>query len=62
VEDDPVLREPAIRRREVFAANYPAREFSPAAEWHISALREAGFTEAAIIWRRGNGAVLAAVL
>ena len=58
---DPTLRAAVKQRREVFATNYPTEEFSPPAGWHITALHEAGFREAGVVWRSGTGAVVAAV-
>lgn len=58
---DPKLRTAAGERRAVFSNNYPAEEFSPSADWHIAALREAGFSEAGVVWRSGMGAVVAAI-
>jgi len=58
---DPALRFATAQRREVFGSNYPSEEFSPPADWHIAALREAGFAEAGVVWRSGTGAVVAAV-
>jgi O-methyltransferase involved in polyketide biosynthesis len=59
--EDPALRVASEERRAVFPINYPAEEFSPPAEWHIDALRDAGFTEVGVVWRSGSGAVVAAV-
>lgn len=59
---DPALREATAQRSAVFATSYPVEEFSPPAEWHIAALRDAGFAEAGVVWRSGGGAVVAAVL
>jgi SAM-dependent methyltransferase len=36
-------------------------EFTPSEQWHVDALTEAGFVEAAVVWRRGNDAMIAAV-
>jgi len=58
---DPELRAAGEERRVVFPTSYPAEEFSPPAEWHIAALRDAGFAEAGVVWRSGTGAVVAAV-
>jgi O-methyltransferase involved in polyketide biosynthesis len=58
---DPGLRSASERRRTVFASNYPTEEFSPPADWHVAALRAAGFAEADVVWRSGTGAVVAAV-
>ena len=58
---DPALRRAMAQRQAVFATSYPAEEFSPPADWHITVLRDAGFTEADVVWRSGAGAVVAAV-
>jgi len=58
---DPMLRDAAIQRRAVFSTNYPTEEFSPPADWHIAALRDAGFTEVGVVWRSGAGAIVAAL-
>jgi hypothetical protein len=58
---DPALRAASEERRAVFPTNYPSEEFSPPADWHIAALRDAGFAEAGVVWRSGTGAVVAAV-
>lgn len=36
-------------------------EFAPSADWHISALADAGFVEQNVVWRRGRDAIIAAV-
>ena len=58
---DPALRAASEERRAIFPTNYPSEEFSPPAEWHVNALRDAGFTEAGVVWRSGPGAVVGAV-
>src|SRR5262245_55278865 len=58
---DPALQRAMAHRRVVFQTSYPAEEFSPPADWHVSALRDAGFTEAGVVWRSGAGAVVAAM-
>jgi SAM-dependent methyltransferase len=58
---DPALQSAMAQRQAVFPTSYPAEEFSPPADWHIAALRDAGFTEAGVVWRSGAGAVVAAV-
>jgi SAM-dependent methyltransferase len=58
---DPLLEAACKERRAVFSTNYPTHEFSPPAEWHIAALRDAGFSEAGVVWRSGTGAVVAAL-
>ena len=58
---EPVLQPAATRRQAVFETTYPTEEFSPPAEWHIAAMRDAGFAEAGVVWRSGPAAVVAAV-
>lgn len=58
---DPLLRGPFELRRGVFETTYPAEEFSPPADWHVSALEDAGFAEVGVVWRSGAAAVVAAV-
>lgn len=58
---DPRLQAAAERRRALFAGNYPTEEFSPAADWHITALRRAGFGEVGVVWRSSSAALVAAV-
>ena len=61
VSCDPALRSAMAQRSAVFETSYPSEEFSPPADWHIAALRDAGFAEAGVVWRSGGGAVVAAV-
>jgi SAM-dependent methyltransferase len=61
VAADPLLRDALSERGTVFEASYPVEEFSPPANWHVAALREAGFAEAGVVWRSGPGAIVAAV-
>jgi SAM-dependent methyltransferase len=58
---DPLLTAAVADRRGVFDGNYPTEEFSPPADWHINALRDAGFAEADVVWRSGSSAIVAAV-
>jgi SAM-dependent methyltransferase len=58
---DPVLQDAAVQRRTVFSASYPTEEFSPPADWHITALQDAGFAEVGVVWRSGTGAIVAGV-
>lgn len=44
-----------------FETNYPTEEFSPPADWHVTALRDAGFAEAGVVWRSGPARSVAAV-
>jgi SAM-dependent methyltransferase len=57
---DPVLADAVEERRRFFGGNHPA-EFDPPADWHVRALRDAGFSEAGVAYRWGNGALVAAV-
>ena len=58
---DPVLQDAAVERRAVFTASYPTEEFSPPADWHVTALHDAGFAEVGVVWRSGAGAIVAGV-
>lgn len=58
---DPMLHAAMAQRRAIFETTYPMTEFSPPADWHIGALKDAGFAEAGVVWRSGPGAVVAAV-
>ncbi|MGH7641622.1 MAG: class I SAM-dependent methyltransferase [Candidatus Dormibacteria bacterium] len=48
------------RNRRFGGKLHPA-EFTPAAAWHLEKLRAAGFSEAGVVWRRGQAAVVAAL-
>ncbi|HUY09539.1 MAG TPA: class I SAM-dependent methyltransferase [Candidatus Dormibacteraeota bacterium] len=48
------------RNRRFGGSLHPA-EFTPAAEWHLEQLGAAGFSEAGVVWRRGQAAVVAAL-
>lgn len=61
VSHDPALQPAMAQRHAVFETGYPTEVFSPPADWHIAMLRDAGFTEAGVLWRSGTGAVVAAV-
>lgn len=50
----------AERNRRFGGSLHPA-EFTPAADWHLDSLSAAGFAEAAVVWRRGSAAVVAAL-
>ena len=58
---EPALQPAVTQRRSVFETTYPTEEFSPPADWHITALRDAGFLEVGLVWRSGPAAVIAAV-
>jgi len=61
VSRDATLQPAVAQRRAVFETTYPSEEFSPPADWHIAAMRDAGFAEAGVVWRSGPAAVVAAV-
>lgn len=48
------------RNRRFGGTLHPA-EFTPAADWHLEQLAAAGFSEAGVVWRRGQAAVVAAL-
>lgn len=54
------LRRLLAARTEIFR-NRPPAEFTAPASWHVAAARDAGFTDAGILWRCGRHAALAAV-
>jgi len=58
---DPRLHAAMAQRSAIFETTYPMTEFSPPADWHIRALKDAGFAEAGVVWRSGPGAVVAAL-
>ena len=58
---EPALQPAMTQRRVVFETTYPTEEFSPPADWHIAAMRDAGLAEAGVVWRSGPAAVIAAV-
>lgn len=58
VEADPALAALAAKRREIYPGGHSA-EWHPPAEWHVDALREAGFREAGVVWRGGQDAAVA---
>ena len=60
VAEEPALQAALAERRRRFEATHPA-EFAPPAGWHLERLRAAGFAEAEVVWRAGEGAIVAAV-
>lgn len=58
---DPNLEEAFTLRSQVFEHTYASEEFSPPALWHQSALVEAGFREASVVYRAVGGAIVAAL-
>ncbi len=61
VAADTRLGDAFSQRKQLFESTYPAEEFSPPASWHRSALVEAGFSEAGVVYRSLGGATVAAV-
>jgi len=57
---DPQLTAVVDKRHAVFDAR-PHEEFTPPAEWHIAALQAAGFSEASVVWRSYQDALVAAI-
>lgn len=57
---DPALAPLAEKRKEIYPGGHSA-EWHPPSEWHVNALREAGFSEAGTIWRGGLDAAVAAL-
>jgi SAM-dependent methyltransferase len=61
IEKDPAFTELLAERNRRFGGVLHPAEFTPAGDWHLAKLADAGFSEAAIVWRRGAGAVVAAL-
>jgi SAM-dependent methyltransferase len=59
VAADPVLGPLKQQRDALFGTNH-SQEWTPSASWHLQALRDAGYTEAGLIWRGGADAAIAA--
>jgi ubiquinone/menaquinone biosynthesis C-methylase UbiE len=57
---DPTLAPLVAERDRLFAANHN-QDWLPPASWHERTLRDAGFTEAGLIWRGAQDAAVAAV-
>jgi hypothetical protein len=60
IGDEPAFAESLGRRRRRFSATHPA-EFIPPESWHVERLLRAGYSEAAVVWRRYGDAVVAAI-
>jgi SAM-dependent methyltransferase len=59
--EDPEFKELLKERNRRFGGALHPAEFTPGADWHLEALTKAGFCEAAVVWRRGGAAVVAAL-
>lgn len=57
----PELADLLPERNRRFGGELHPAEFTPSADWHRESLAAAGFAEAAVVWRRGPAAVLAAL-
>lgn len=51
---DPVLA-PLVEQRHRIYSEPHSGEWTPAASWHVTALRAAGFAEVGVVWRGGRG-------
>jgi SAM-dependent methyltransferase len=60
VSVDPQLTALLDKRHAVFDARHH-EEFIPPAEWHVEALQAAGFSEASVVWRSHQDALVAAI-
>jgi ubiquinone/menaquinone biosynthesis C-methylase UbiE len=60
VAADPALAPLADKRALIYPGGHSA-EWHPPAQWHVNTLREAGFSEAGVVWRGGLDAAVAAL-
>jgi SAM-dependent methyltransferase len=60
-ELDPALSDAVAERHTLFGGVRHPTSFHPPASWHVAALAGSGFVEAGVAWRRGPGAVVAAI-
>lgn len=60
VAADPTLAPLAEKRALIYPGGHSA-EWHPPAGWHVNALREAGFSEAGVVWRGGLDAAVVGV-
>jgi len=58
IENDPAFAELLAERNRRFGGLLHPDEFTPGADWHLKKLKAAGFSEAAVVWRRGGAAVV----
>lgn len=56
---DGTLAPLVAERNKRFGGETHPPDFTPPVEWHLDRLREAGFAEAACVWRHGNHAMVA---
>src|SRR5258705_382926 len=57
---NPILA-PLVEERQRIYAQPHGPEWTPAASWHLDALRAAGFSETGLVWRGGADAAVAAI-
>ncbi|GIH00605.1 methyltransferase [Plantactinospora mayteni] len=60
VAANPTMAPLAERRKRIYPDGHAA-EWTPPASWHLSALRDAGYSETGLIWRGGTDAAVAGV-
>ncbi len=60
VAADPALGPLVEQRQALFGGNHAA-EWNPPQDWHLDALRAAGYSEVGVIWRGGQDAAVAGV-
>ncbi|MBX7267464.1 class I SAM-dependent methyltransferase [Micromonospora sp. Llam7] len=58
---DPTLR-PLVEQRHAIYPSGHSPEWTPPASWHLTALKDAGFTEVGTLWRGAADAAVVAVL
>ncbi|MFB9358291.1 class I SAM-dependent methyltransferase [Actinoplanes nipponensis] len=61
VAADPLLAPLYAEREKIYPTGHGSAEWTPPADWHLAALRAAGFTEAGLLWRDGADAAVAAL-
>jgi trans-aconitate methyltransferase len=57
---DPALADAVAERNMLFSGSH-AKEFTPPVDWHLAALRASGFSEATVVWRIFDDAIVAAL-
>lgn len=58
---EPALADLVAERDARFGGRTHAEEFNPAADWHLGALRRAGYAEVGVVWRGLTDAAVAGV-
>ena len=58
---DDFLRPLLTERERIYPSETHSAEWTPPAAWHVTALREAGFSAAGLLWRSGSDAAVIAV-